>query len=356
MRQAVVRHQRRDVRQFGLLRAQKFLARRHVEEQIANRDRRAAAQRRFLAAQHLAAGDFDARAGGLLRGARLEQQPRDRRDGRQRLAAKSQRGDREQVLDVAQLAGGVALEGQHRVVAQHAAAVVDDADQAAPAGFDFDAQIGSAGVERIFEQFLDHRRRPLHHFAGRDLVGDLVGKNADAAHEEECSPHYNELVGQAGRLRLTVVRRMPFAAPSSFTACRYAAHLLPHEPVVPALSIDIQNPRRIDAPEKIHEEGDQAGPPRLVAGSQPRSVVAVEVFVEQDEVAPVRIFLELLRPSIYRPPAILVAQESARQPALNLFRHLEQRHVPAGTGRTLNLELIAEESRTGSTALGRSAH
>ncbi len=37
MRQAVMRYQRRDVRQFRLLRAQKLLARRNVEEQIAHR-------------------------------------------------------------------------------------------------------------------------------------------------------------------------------------------------------------------------------------------------------------------------------------------------------------------------------
>ncbi len=184
MRQAVVRDQRGDVRQFGLLGAQEFPARGHVEEEIAHGDGGAAAERRFLAAQHLAAGDFDARAGGLLRRPRLEQQARDGGDGRQRLAAKPERGDGEQILDVAQLAGGVALEGQQGVVAQHAAAIVDDADQAPAAGFDFDAEIGGAGVERVFEQFLDDRSGPLHHFAGGDLVGDLVGKNADAAHDE----------------------------------------------------------------------------------------------------------------------------------------------------------------------------
>ena len=77
----------------------------------------------------------------------------------------------------------MALEGQQGIVAQHAAAVVDDADQAPAAGFHFDAHVGGAGVERIFQQFLDDGGGPLHHFAGRDLVGDLVGENADAAHE-----------------------------------------------------------------------------------------------------------------------------------------------------------------------------
>ena len=97
---------------------------------------------------------------------------------------KPERGDGEQVLDVAQFAGGVAFEGQQRVVAQHAAAIVHDADQPAAAGFDFHPQIGRAGIQRVFEQFLDDRCRPFHHFARGDLVGDLVGKNADAAHEE----------------------------------------------------------------------------------------------------------------------------------------------------------------------------
>ena len=182
-----MRDQRGDVRQFGLLGAQEFLARGNVVEQVADGDGGAAAQRRFFAAQHLAAGDFDARAGGLFGGAGFEQQPRDGGDGRQRLAAEAERGDGEQVLDVAQLAGGVALEGQQGVVAQHAAAVVGDADQAAAAGFDLDAQLGGAGVERIFEQLLDHRSGALHHFTGGDLVGDLVGQDADAAHEESYS-------------------------------------------------------------------------------------------------------------------------------------------------------------------------
>ena len=117
--------------------------------------------------------------------ARLQQQARDGRDRRQRLAAEAERRDREQILDVAQLAGGVALEGEQGIVAQHAAAIVDDADQAPPAGFHFHAHFRRARVERVLKQFLDDGSGPLDHFAGGDFVGDLVGKNADAAHEKE---------------------------------------------------------------------------------------------------------------------------------------------------------------------------
>ena len=76
----------------------------------------------------------------------------------------------------------MALEGEQGVVAQHAAAVVGDADEPAAAGFDFDADAGGAGVERVLEELLDDGRGALDHFAGGDLVGDQVGEDADAAH------------------------------------------------------------------------------------------------------------------------------------------------------------------------------
>ena len=82
----------------------------------------------------------------------------------------------------AEFGGGVALEGEQGVVADHAAAVVGDADELAAAGFDLDADAGRAGVERVLQQLLDDRGRPVDDLAGGDLVGDLVGENADAAH------------------------------------------------------------------------------------------------------------------------------------------------------------------------------
>src|ERR1035441_3097348 len=78
-------------------------------------------------------------------------------------------GNRKQILDVAQLAGGGALEGQQRIVAQHAAAIVHDADQPAAAGFHFHAHFHRAGVEGVFEQLLDYRGGTLHHFSGGDF-------------------------------------------------------------------------------------------------------------------------------------------------------------------------------------------
>src|SRR5215468_4042132 len=67
------------------------------------------------------------------------------------------------------------------------------------------------------------------------------------------------------------------------------------------------------APEQMHPSSDQPGPPGLVARAEACPVVAMEVLVEEDEVAPVRIVLELGGAAVHRPPAIRVAQENARQ-------------------------------------------
>src|SRR6185369_7865275 len=56
--------------------------------------------------------------------------------------------------------------------------------------------------------------------------------------------------------------------------------------------------------EDAHDAGDRPGPAGLVARADPRSAVAVEVLVEQDEVAPVRILLELARSAVDRTAAV----------------------------------------------------
>src|SRR5262245_35984902 len=48
-------------------------------------------------------------------------------------------------------------------------AVVDDANDLRAALFEIDVDARRAGVDRVFDQFLDHARRPFNDFAGRDL-------------------------------------------------------------------------------------------------------------------------------------------------------------------------------------------
>ena len=74
------------------------------------------------------------------------------------------------------------FERQQRIVAHHAAAVIGNANELAAAALDRDHDPGRAGIERILQQLLDHRCRPVDDLAGGDLIGHLVGENADAAH------------------------------------------------------------------------------------------------------------------------------------------------------------------------------
>ena len=71
----------------------------------------------------------------------------------------------------------MALQGEAGVVAVHPRAVVAHADQYLPAIFQLDAHAARPGIERILDELLDHRCRPLDDFPGGDLVGDLIGEN-----------------------------------------------------------------------------------------------------------------------------------------------------------------------------------
>src|SRR5206468_8865178 len=63
----------------------------------------------------------------------------------------------------------------------------------------------------------------------------------------------------------------------------------------------------------MHHAGDDSRPAGLVARAEAGPVVAVEVFVEQQAIAPVRVVLELLGPTVDGTPTVLVAQEHVGQ-------------------------------------------
>src|SRR5258708_31239629 len=77
----------------------------------------------------------------------------------------------------------MARECERGIVAQHPAAVIHDADETASAALDFDAHVRRTGVERVLEQFLDHRGRPFHYLAGSDFVRDIIRQDLDTAHQ-----------------------------------------------------------------------------------------------------------------------------------------------------------------------------
>ena len=82
---------------------------------------------------------------------------------------------------------------QQSIVADHAATVVGDLNQLLAARLDLNSDAGGTGVQRVLQQFLDHRSRALHHFAGGDLVGNSFGKNVDSAHVESDSCQVSQM-------------------------------------------------------------------------------------------------------------------------------------------------------------------
>ena len=93
MGQRVVRDERGDVAKFGRLGFQKFAPRRHAVKNVRDTNRSSRRQSGRLYSDEFAAGEFDPGSLIFLGRARFEQQPRNRRDRRQRLSAKSQRRD-----------------------------------------------------------------------------------------------------------------------------------------------------------------------------------------------------------------------------------------------------------------------
>ncbi len=92
------------------------------------------------------------------------------------------------------------LKGQHGVVAHHAASVVGNLDEFLSARLHADLDPGRARVERVLKHLFDHRGRPFHHLAGGDLVGNVFGKNVDAAHGlEQFSVLSSQLSGISGQ-------------------------------------------------------------------------------------------------------------------------------------------------------------
>ena len=109
---------------------------------------------------------------GLTGGHQLH--PGDRGDGRERLAAKAEAGHPLQVLELGDLAGGVPVEGQQRVVPAHAAAVIDHPDPTLAAALELDPHLAGAGVDGVLEELLDQVGRSLDHLAGCNLVDQRV--------------------------------------------------------------------------------------------------------------------------------------------------------------------------------------
>ena len=123
--------------------------------------------------QQVAVAKLDAGAGLSVGGPGGAGYPGDGGDAGQGFAPEPQGSDGFQVGGGGQLAGSVVAEGQFQLVGSDTATVVGNADFGDAALAYRHSDAGCPGVQRVFDQFLDYRGRPLHHLAGGDLSGDV---------------------------------------------------------------------------------------------------------------------------------------------------------------------------------------
>ncbi|MNL16811.1 hypothetical protein D3C87_1378670 [compost metagenome] len=153
---------------FGL---EEFASRRGVEEQVANFHGSADRMRRRLhPRRHVAAFGFDLPGLIGIASTRGQRQARHGTDRRQRLTPETEAHHLFKVFQVANLAGGVTGQRQRQVIGRDAAAIVTHPQQLDPALLDINIDALGAGVEAVFQQFLDHRGRTFNHLTGGDLV------------------------------------------------------------------------------------------------------------------------------------------------------------------------------------------
>ena len=95
----------------------------------------------------------------------------DRGDAGQGLAAKAERFDASKIIERLELARRVPLKCQRQVGPAHSPAVIDHLDQLPAGTLDEDLDSACSGVDRILDQLLDDRRRPIDNLARRDAVG-----------------------------------------------------------------------------------------------------------------------------------------------------------------------------------------
>ena len=69
------------------------------------------------------------------------------------------------------------LEGERKIDAPDAFAVVGDTDESAAPILDVDHDVPAAGIKAVFDKFFDDRGGPLDHLAGGDAAHHLARKH-----------------------------------------------------------------------------------------------------------------------------------------------------------------------------------
>ena len=170
-----------DVPPFGPLALEELAARGNLGEQFGDFDPGSRRSARSPFAKNLATLEIDRVA--LVAVARPGVQPelRNRSDGRQGLTPKAKARDVLETGEICEFAGGMSSEGHTGFPRGHSVSVVCHRDQGASAIANIHSNSRSSRVERVLDQLLDHRCRPLDNLAGGDLVDQFARKQLDPA-------------------------------------------------------------------------------------------------------------------------------------------------------------------------------
>ena len=176
--QRVASDQIGDPASLGVLRLEELATGRDVVEQIVHTHDGPAGGPDRLHRSDLPRFDNDTRPDLFAGGPRYELQPAYSPDRGQGLAAEAEACDRHQVVDGLQLGGRIASNRQRDFLRRDSRTVIGHLDKAATALFDANLDGPSTGVERVLDQLLDDRGRPLDDLTRSDRRRDALGENA----------------------------------------------------------------------------------------------------------------------------------------------------------------------------------
>ena len=167
---------------FGVFGFQEFAPRGRVEKKFAHFHRGAFGVRRRIDRAQNAIFGTDFVCVRQIGGAAGQRQARYGGDAGQPFAAKAHAADVFQIVQLFDFAGGVARECQGKVVGVDAAAVVGHADELDAAARQFHADMRRPRVQAVFHDFFECGGGAFHHFAGGDLIDEMVGQGMNTVH------------------------------------------------------------------------------------------------------------------------------------------------------------------------------
>ena len=168
-----------DLARFGGGFAQKFLARRHIVEEMLHANNRTHRCPRLALVGDLTPFHAHLYAKLFTFVARGQCHLADGGNAVERFAAEAKGENVFEVIGTGQFAGGMTMKSERRFVGWHAVAVVDHAQQAHAALAYLDPDLGCARIQAIFHQLFCHIGRSLYHFTSGDFGGDIRGKNVN---------------------------------------------------------------------------------------------------------------------------------------------------------------------------------